>query len=394
MLTIDDIDFKGKTVIIRVDINSPIAGGRLVDSERIRAHAGTIRELSVKGAKIVVLGHQGRRGDPDFIPLRKHAALLSRHAGKPVRFIPDVIGPRAVNAIKTLREGEIILLDNVRNLPEETKGLDPVKHSKGKLVSTLAPLADIFVNDAFSVSHRSHASVVGFTPILKAVAGRVMQDEVENCSRFLEMVKRPFLLVMGGKKPDEVLDIIQNLAPKADRVLVSGVIGELFLMASGTGLGKKEGWLRKNGMMEFLGTVKKLHAKHGKKLVMPVDFGVECGGKRKNVVIGAVPSDATIWDIGPKTAELFGHEIAKAKMLIMKGTPGAYVKKGYEKGTKAVLKAVEKAGCFSLLGGGDTSTVVAMFRINRKKISYISLAGGAFIEFLSGKKLPGVEALK
>ena len=394
MLTLNDINVKGKTVFLRVDINSPIENGRLVDSERIRAHAKTIKELSGKGAKVVVLGHQGRKGDSDFLPLEKHAALLSKHAGKRIAFVPDVIGHNAVNSIKNMKSGEIVLLDNVRNLSGETKELDAKTHSKGKLVRTLAPLGDFFVNDAFSVSHRSHASVVGFTPVLKSVAGRVMENEVKNCSKFLGVVKRPFLLIMGGKKPDEVLGIIKNLAPKADKLLISGVIGELFLMASGKRLGRKEKWLKEKGMMGFFDDVKKLYTKHNKKLVLPVDFGVDVAGKRKDMSVNDLPTDYMIWDIGPETARLFGDEIKKVKMLIMKGTPGAYVKKGYETGTKAVLKSVEKADCFSLLGGGDTSTVVEMFNINKKKISYISLAGGALIELLSGKKLPGVEALK
>ena len=393
MLTIDDLKVKGRTVFLRVDINAPVEDGRILDNERIRAHAGTIKELSDRGAKTVILGHQGRKGDPDFLPLKQHAALLSKHAGKRIRFIDDVVGARATEAIKNLKDGEILLLDNVRNLKEETFKLSPRDHSKGRLVKTLAPLGDFFINDAFSVSHRSHASVVGFTAVMKSAAGRVMQKEVENCSRFLGIVKRPFILVVGGKKPKEVLDIVAHHAPKCDSVLVSGVIGELFLLATGRKLGAKEGWIRKNGLMDTFDLVKKLYSKHKSKIMLPVDVAADSHG-RKDVSVEELPSKDMIWDIGSRTIALFSTEIKKSRMLIMKGTPGNYLMKGFDKGTREILKAVEGSKAFSLLGGGDTSTAVGLFGIDKKKITYVSLAGGAFIEFVSGRKLPGIEALK
>jgi phosphoglycerate kinase len=394
MLTMDKVDFKGKTVFLRVDINSPYENGRLGDSERIQAHAKTIRELSEKGAKVVVLGHQGRPGDPDFLRLDRHAELLSKHAGKRIEFVADVMGPCALEMIDKLKRGEIILLDNVRLLAEETLKLEPKDHAKTVFVQTLALHGDVFVNDAFSVSHRSHASVVGFTQHMKSVAGRVMESEYTNCSKFVGSVSKPFVMIMAGTKPEEVIDVISNLAPKADRILVGGVIGELFLMASGRKLGRKETWLKEKGLLEFIDPIKKIYSKHRRKIVMPVDVAADASGKRVEIPVSRLPSNHVIMDIGPKTIELFCQEIMKAKSLLMKGPVGTYEKKGFDLGTKEVLKAVESSQCFSLLGGGHTSSLIDRFGIDPKKISYVSLSGGALIEFLSGKKLPGVEALK
>ena len=393
MLTIDAINAKGKVVFLRVDINSPVERGRVMDSERIGSHANTIKELSDKGAKIVILGHQGRAGDKDFMPLNEHAALLSKHAGKNIDFIPDIIGPYALERIKKLNNGEIILLDNVRFLSEETLTLDPAAHSKSVFIRRLAPLGDLFVNDAFSSAHRSHASTVGFTPLLKSVAGRVIENEVNNISKFLGVVKKPFVLVVGGKKPDEVIDVLANLASRADRILVGGVISLLFLMAAGKKLGKSESFLKREGLLERLEDVKNLYSRFSFKIILPVDLAVK-STKRKIISIKQLPAMYDIMDIGNETARLFSKEISRANMLIMKGPMGVFEEKNFAHGTKSVLKAIERARCLSLLGGGHTSTLVDLFRIDKKRISYVSLAGGAFIEFISGNKLPAIEALK
>lgn len=393
MLTINSVDVKGKAVFLRVDVNSPVERGKVMDSERIEAHANTIRELSDKGAKLVVLGHQGRPGDKDFTSLSEHAALLSKHAGKKIEFVPDIMGPYALDKIRNLKNGEIILLDNVRLLSEERLKLDIMGHSQRIFIRKLAPLGDLFVNDAFSASHRSHASVVGFTPLMKSVAGRVFENEVNNISRFMDYTRKPFVLVIGGKKVDEVIDVLVNLAPKADKILVGGAVSLLFLKALGKNLGKAENFLEREGLNERFDEIKTLYTRFSFKFVLPVDVAVK-STVRKVISVKELPTMYDIMDIGNATARLFSKELSKAKMVIMKGPMGVFEKKQFAHGTRIVLKAIERTKCLSLLGGGHTSTLVDLFRIDKKKITYISLAGGAFIEYISGKKLPGLEALK
>ena len=205
--TLDDVDVKGKTVIVRVDLNVPYDPNThsIRNSERIRAHAETVRELSDKGAKVIVLAHQGRKGDLDFTHLAQHAELLARDAGKDVLYVDDVIGEEALKAIAQLEEGKVLLLDNVRFLEDEAIEKTAEEHSRSSLVKALSPLADLFVNDAFSVAHRSHASIVGFTVLLPSVAGRVMEHEIESCEKALN-AKRPRIFIMGGVKPDDCVD--------------------------------------------------------------------------------------------------------------------------------------------------------------------------------------------
>ncbi|MEM3550431.1 MAG: phosphoglycerate kinase, partial [Candidatus Bathyarchaeia archaeon] len=242
-LTLDSVDVKNKTVLVRVDFNSPVdpETKKVLDDTRIRAHGETtINELAKKGAKVVVLAHQGRRGDPDFIPLKQHAELLSKVIGTPVKFVDDVFGEKAKNAIKELKSGEILVLDNVRNFAGETKEGTPEDHAKTDLVRELAPLADLFVNDAFAAAHRAHVSMVGFTSVLPSFAGRIMERELKSLSRVLENPEKPCIYVLGGAKADDSLEISKYVLDNkiADYVLTGGVVGHVFLAARGVDLGK------------------------------------------------------------------------------------------------------------------------------------------------------------
>ncbi|MEM7821388.1 MAG: phosphoglycerate kinase [Candidatus Aenigmatarchaeota archaeon] len=399
IFTLDDFDFNEKTVLVRVDINVPYDAStkKIEDSERIREHAITIKELAEKNAKVVVLAHQGRKGDPDFINLNQHASLLSKHVGKKVEFVDDVVGEKAINKIKSMRGGEIVLLDNVRFLEDETLELSPKEHSKSKIVTVLSPISDYFVLDGFSVSHRSHASVVGFSEILPCIAGRIMEKELKALEKFFVAKNKTF--VLGGAKVEECLDIIDYFLKKKKEevrvVLLSGVIAELFLISKGYELGKgTKDFLIKKDYLKFIPQIKEIIQKHGEKIELPIDFAVEVNGGRKEFDLEDLPVEQQILDIGKKTALKYSKEIEASEFIIFKGPAGVYEKKNFEFGTKILLDAITNSKAFSLAGGGDTLTAIEKLNVDKGKFSYISLGGGALITYLSGKNMPGIEILK
>lgn len=397
-LTLDDIDVKEKTVLLRVDINSPFDSStrKISDNERIREHAETIKELADEKAKVVVLAHQGRKGDSDFISLEQHADLLSKHVGKKVEFVNDIIGEKAIERIKNLKDGEILLLDNVRFLDEETQELTPEEHAKSKLVKILSPLADIFVNDAFSAAHRSHASIVGFTQVLTSVAGRVMEKEIKSCEKVLNP-KRPTAFVLGGAKPEDCLSIMEYMFKNKslDIALTCGTVGELFLIAEGYEVGDATTeFFKTKGFLDLLPKAKLLIENYKDKIMLPIDVAVEENGRRKEVKVNELPSESQLLDIGTETVGNYSKILKKAKTVIVKGPAGVYEKPGFEIGTRLILESIAKTNAFSLICGGDTGVAMEKLRIDASKFSYVSIAGGALITYLSGKPMPGVEALR
>ncbi|MCS7125953.1 MAG: phosphoglycerate kinase [Aigarchaeota archaeon] len=401
--TLDDVDVSGKTVIVRVDLNSPIdpETGKIRDNERIRAHAETVRELSDKNSRVVLIAHQGRKGDPDFLPLKDHAELLSKHVGKTVKYIPDIIGEDAVRAIKSLKNGEILLLENVRTLDEETVETSPEEHSRGKLVSTLAPLADIFILDAFSVAHRPHASVVGFSPILPTVAGRIMERELRAITTVLEE-DRKVMLVIGGNKPEECVKVIDAVVSKniedLKYILSGGVLGQLFLMAEGRKLGEpSESYIKKKKFDMYLKHLVEIREKVGDRLKTPVDLAYEEDGRRVEVGVDNLPVPGAIYDIGEKTAKRYAEIIlnsSREDAIIVKGPLGAYEREEFRKGTRIVYEALARCKAFTLIGGGDSSTAIELVGLSPKDFSYVSLGGGALITYISERTLPGVEIIR
>ena len=398
-LTLDDVDVEGKTVLVRVDFNSPVdpETKKLLDDTRIRAHGETtIKELSEKGAKVVILAHQGRPGDPDFIPLKQHAERLREILGKPVKYVDDLFGEKAKEAIKKLENGEILVLENTRTYSEERKSKSPEEHAKSEFIKELSPLADLFVNDAFSAAHRSHASVVGFTAVLPSVAGRIMERELKALARVLESPEKPCVFILGGAKADDSLKISQYVLNNgiADYILTGGITGHLFLVATGVDLGKPNmELLEKQKVLDLVPGIKDLMAKHTGKIKVPVDVAVEVEGKRKEISVSDLPTEYPIFDIGTKTINEYSQIIKDAKSIVISGPPGVYEKEEFMKGTKEIFEAVARSEAFSLLGGGHTVAAVQEFGLS-DKMSYISTAGGALIEFLMGSKLPAVAALE
>jgi len=357
-LTIDDFNFKGKTALIRVDINSPIdpETKKIIDDTRIRIHGETIRELTEKGAKIVVLAHQGRPGEPDFTPLKQHAEIL----------------------------------------PNERKKGTPEEHSKQALVQKLAPLADVFVNDAFAAAHRAHVSIVGFTAILPSVAGRVMERELKALKTVLENPEKPCVFILGGAKADDSLEISQYVLKNniADHVLTGGVISHVFLVAKGFDIGEPNiAFLEEKGQMGLVPGIQQLMRKYQKEIEVPTDVAVEVHGKRKEIAVSKFPTNHPIYDIGTETIEKYGKIIGEAESIVLSGPMGVFENKEFMKGTKKIFSVVAASKAFSLVGGGHTVAAVEELGLT-EKMSYISTAGGALIEFLMGKQLPGVVALE
>ncbi len=394
-MTIDDFDVEGKTVFFRADINSVVVDGEVQMKERIEENAKTIRELSDKKAKVVILAHQGRVGRADFLPLEQHAELLKRFVD--LRYIDDIMGPAARDAIRKLMDGEVLLLDNVRLLAEETLQRTPAEHARSIFVQRLAPLGDIYINDAFSVAHRSHASVVGFPAVMDAGIGRLMERELRALRRAVHSIRRPCIYVLGGVKSEEVFDIMEHTLKrgKVTEILTAGALGTLFLYARGA-IEPSEEEKRDREFMAKLDRAKRILELGDDKIKCPVDVAVEEGGKRKEISIESLKPRQRIYDIGEKTAKEYTEEIKKASTVIMKGPAGWYEHEAFRKGTEELLRALSSSDAFSLIGGGHTSAALSTIGINKNELphAHVSLAGGAFLQYLLEKNLPGIEVLK
>jgi len=398
--TLDDVDVKGKVVGVRVDFNSPVDAktGKLLDYTRIIAHAETtLRELASKGARVVVLSHQGRKGDPDFTSLREHAEVLNRYLEGRVKFVDDIFGERAVQAIKGLREGEVLVLENVRYWDGETKTASPEEHAKSELVSRLGPLMDVYVVDAFSAAHRPHASLVGFAPVVRHfVAGRVMEKELRALYRVRNNPERPCIYVIGGAKAEDTADIVRSVLGGniADRVLTGGLAANLLLHSAGFNIGEKNlKVLEEKGFLSLEKELKDLLSAYKDRIVLPVDLAVEKDGRRVEVEVSKLPTDGLIKDIGSRTAKLYSELIKGSKTVVMNGPMGVFEDERFAQGTRAVFEAMASSGAFTLIGGGHTLAAASKLGYI-DKVSHASTGGGALIEYLIKGTLPVVEVLK
>jgi len=366
--TIDDFDVRGKVVLVRSDLNSEIVKGKPVMNERISESAKTINELRRKGARVVVMAHQGRPGEKDFTSLKGHAKLLK------IKFVDDVIGKKAVGEIARLKNGEALLLENVRVLKEEVAdGRD------NAMVKVLGNVCDIYLNDSFSVSHREQTSIVGFPRVLPSGIGRLMQKELEGLEKIRKM--KNVLYVLGGSKEDNLLLM------KHSKVITCGIWGQLCLIAKGENLGASEKLL--GDKLKAIPSLRKVIL--GKRT--PMDLAVKIKGRRRELDLSEFPSKYEVFDIGSKTIKLYKELISRADAVFMKGTAGYCEDRKFCKGTFELLKAVSRAR-FSVLAGGSLSTALSRSGIGRGKFGHVSLAGGALVHFLAGKKLAGLEALK
>ena len=375
--TLDKLDVKGKRVLVRVDFNSDIQKGKVVLSERLTGPLETIKELRKRCARVILLAHQGRPGSSDYTSLKQHAALLNHYLK--IIFVPDVIGVRARKAIVGLSDGDVLLLDNIRSVPDEFKPDKP----HNQLLKALFPLTDFYVNDAFSVSHREQTSIVSFPRFMPSAIGRLMERELAGAAR-LNM--KHALLVLGGSKPTDNLALANHFSHS--RVLASGLFGPYCLMKQGVKFGKEERILKKELAQ---GT---LVNNTSRRIETPVDFGIERKGKRVNIVLDELPLSEEIFDIGPDTIARFSREILSAKAVFFKGLAGLCHTDPFCMGTRVLLKALEYSDAYSVVCGGHTTAALDRFKINRKKLGHVSLAGGALVRYLAGEKLPGLVVLE
>ena len=387
---------KDKKVLIRIDINSSIKNKKVQINNRFLEHAKTIKYLLKNKAKLVILAHQGRKGKDDFTDLKQHAKILSKLIKKKINYVDDLFGKKAISEIKKLKSGQAILLQNVRKLYYETKELAPEQHSRTEFVKTLAPLFDIFILDAFSVSHRSHASVVGFAKAMKkqkkkTLMGFVLENEIRNLKKFTKDIKKQrknTIYLLSGMKPEEDLSLLKQAIKQKTTVLLGGTFCLLYLTAKGTRLGKSDELLKKHKNL-----TKEMRRINYRKIIAPIDFAIEHNKKRKEVSLDSLPTQKPLLDLGRKTIALYKKEIKKAKIIILKGPLGKYEDKNFSLATKEVFSAVASSNAFSIIGGGNTIDAINQLKISKKKFSYISLGGGALLEYLSGKKLPGISEL-
>ncbi|HKZ99050.1 MAG TPA: phosphoglycerate kinase [Thermoplasmata archaeon] len=398
--TMDDFDLAGRTVLVRVDINSPIdpATGRLLSDARIREHAATLWDL--RDAKVAVLAHQSRPGKDDFTALEVHADHLSSILGIPVRYVDSLYGRHAIEAVRGLKEGEVVLLENTRFYAEEEALADAKveKMARSHMVQRLAPLADAFVLDAFAAAHRAQPSLVGFSEVLPTLAGRVMERELVNVTRALESQERPKIAIFGGIKVDDSLDIAEHMLDRGivDRVLTTGGVAHLFLHAKGLDPGAPTVSFLENqvaGYADLVPRARTLLKAHGDRILVPADVVLNDRGRRRPVRTSELPATLPIVDIGLDTIAHYADEVGRAKTIIMNGPAGVFEIEEFSVGTRELFTAVAEADAFTVVGGGHT--VAAVERLGLANgIDHVSTGGGALISFLAGKELPLVTALR
>ncbi|MHB8927616.1 MAG: phosphoglycerate kinase [Bacillota bacterium] len=392
-MTVRDLPVAGKRVFVRVDFNVPTDGhGAITDDTRIRAALPTIRYLREQGAKVILASHFGRpKGKvADEFRLTAVGRRLAELLGAPVQKLDDCVGPEVERVVAAMKPGDVVLLENVRFYPGEEKN-DP------DFAKKLAALADLFVNDAFGAAHRAHASTAGVAAYLPSVAGFLMEKEVSALGRLLERPERPFVAILGGAKVSDKIGVIENLLGKCDRLLVGGGMANTFLAARGLNLGQS--------LVELdqVGLAKELLARAGDRLVLPVDVvaapAVEAAAPRKTVGVDALgapgalgPTDKAL-DIGPATVARFEKEIATARTIFWNGPMGVFEVEPFAAGTTAVARAVAASKAFSVVGGGDSIAAIEKAGV-AGQIGHLSTGGGASLEFIEGKELPGVAALK
>jgi len=394
--TLDDFDFNNKSVLLRVDINCPLNQKTLEieDDNRIRQVLPTLKELLSKGAKVAILAHQGRPDDWDFAPLDKHAQVLTSLLGKEVHYVDDIFGEEAVTAIRSLPPGEAIVLKNVRELPYEQDEKTMEEHVKSELVVKLAPLFDVFVNDAFGAAHRSHCSLVGFAAALPSAAGRLMEKELQALKTVFENPARPSVFILGGAKFSESIKVVDRVLGKriADWVILVGVTGNAFLKARGVKLGEpSEKFLEMTP--EDLEAAKKVLLEKGERIILPLDVAIEIDCRRRDILVGDLPQNHPVLDIGKGSMDKFARVINGAGTVFMSGPAGMVEKDLFREGTKELMLAATSSKAYTVLGGGHTAAAAEKFKL-LKKFSYVSTGGGALETYLLGKPLPVVEALK
>jgi len=416
ILTIDDFELEGKTVLLRVDINSPVDrrtkriqnirrmadNPTIKDDTRIRRCLPTIQELADRGARVVILAHQGDPLDyQNFVPLSAHAKVLSRLLGRPIAYLDDVAGPAAREHIRALRDSEILLLENVRIHTEETiifeerVRLSPAEQAQTYVVRNLAPLADLYVCDAFAAVHRSEPTLVGFPQVLPAAAGRLFEEELRVLTQVRSQPERPCLFLLGGAK---ILDAFKMMraaleSGAADGVLTVGLTGEIMLIAAGHDLGQETlAFLKEKNLLGFVEPARELLRTFSDRVHYPLDVAVVSDGERQELPREALPALGMIVDVGQRTVEAYSTHISAARTMFVNGPAGVYEEEASVLGTRVLWEAMAASPAFTVIGGGDSIAAARKFGI-LDGFSYVCTAGGGLVRFLAGEPLPVINAL-
>ena len=392
--SVDDINVKGKRVLVRCDFNVPLKDGKITDENRLVAALPTIKKLIADGGKVILCSHLGKpKGEPKpELSLAPVAVRLSELLGQEVKFAadPEVVGPNAKAAVEVMKDGEVVLLENTRYRAEETKNGEAFSKD-------LASLCDVFVNDAFGTAHRAHCSNVGVTEYVDtAVVGYLMQKEIDFLGNAVENPVRPFVAILGGAKVADKLNVISNLLEKCDTLIIGGGMAYTFLKAQGKEIGKS---LVDDSKIDYCNEMMAKAEKLGKKLLLPVDAVVSADFPNpidapievENVSVDAIPVDKEAMDIGKETAALYADAVKTAKTVVWNGPMGVFENPTLAAGTIAVAKALADTDATTIIGGGDSAAAVNQLGFG-DKMSHISTGGGASLEFLEGKELPGVAA--
>ena len=392
--SVDDINVKGKRVLVRCDFNVPLKEGKITDENRLVAALPTIKKLIADGGKVILCSHLGKpKGEPKpELSLAPVAVRLSELLGQEVKFAadPEVVGPNAKAAVEAMKDGEVVLLENTRYRAEETKNGEAFSKD-------LASLCDVYVDDAFGTAHRAHCSNVGVTQYVDtAVVGYLMQKEIDFLGNAVDNPVRPFVAILGGAKVADKLNVISNLLEKCDTLIIGGGMAFTFLKAQGKEIGKS---LVDDTKLDYCREMVEKAAKLGKKLLLPVDAAVAASFpdpidapiEVQNVSVDAIPADTMGLDIGPETAKLYAATVKSAKTVVWNGPMGVFENPTLAQGTIAVAKALADTEATTIIGGGDSAAAVNQLGFG-DKMTHISTGGGASLEFLEGKELPGVAA--
>jgi phosphoglycerate kinase len=383
--TVRDIDLMGKRVLMRVDFNVPMADGKVTDDKRIKAALPTIKYVLEQGASLLLMSHLGRpKGgfDPEF-SLKPAAEVLAGHLGIPVKMAPDCIGPEVEKMAMAIKPGEVIMLENTRFHPEEEK-------NDMELAKKMAALGEVYVNDAFGSAHRAHSSTEGVARFLPAVSGFLMEQELEYLGRAIANPEHPYIAILGGAKISDKILVVETLLSKCDKLIIGGGMANTFLSANGLNM--------QDSLVEAasIDTAKAILAKSGKGIILPVDAVIadkfDPEANSKVVDVDKIPAGWRMMDVGPKTLELYKETLKGAKLIVWNGPVGVFEMPKFAEGTFALAKMLAESGAITVIGGGDSASAVKKAGV-AKQMTHVSTGGGASLEFLEGKELPGVAAL-